>query len=84
MQKSKIDNQRYLAFLIIFEKIFINYEKLLKENKEIDFIDMLLMAKEIISNNQFLSFSHVIVDEYQDISNARFKLLKSIFEKNKN
>lgn len=81
--KNKLDNQRYLAFLKIFEKIFIEYEKLLKENKEIDFIDMLLKAKQIISKNNFLSLSHVIVDEYQDISTARFKLLKSIFEKNK-
>ena len=68
-----------LSFVFLIEPIFVAYEKYLKENDEIDFNDMINIATECIRSGKVTNpFSYVIVDEYQDISKARFLLIDAL------
>jgi len=60
-------------------KILNNYEQFKKENKIIDFIDMLLIAYK----KQYIVESNIlIVDEFQDLSPLQYELYK-LWSKNK-
>ena len=77
------DKIRNIAFLKIINPIYNSYLNDLKENKEIDFNDMILEATAYIKDNRFINpYSYIIIDEYQDISFARYKLVKSLKEQN--
>lgn len=74
--------QRTLMFLDIVKSIYRIYENILYENKEIDFNDMVNEASYILKNeNKELKYKYIIIDEYQDISNSRFNLIKEIKDK---
>ena len=78
------DSPRYQAFLKIFKIIFNNYEKKLKEENEIDFSDMINLATQNIAKNENMHFDEIIIDEFQDISSLRLKLVKSLINNNEN
>ncbi len=63
---------------------YLEYEKWLKENKAVDFEDMInelaRLLKEVKEMKQKLDFKYIIVDEYQDISKQRFDLTKALSE----
>ena len=83
--KTKEQNQdrRTMAFLRIFEKIFADYSSYLKDSKEIDFNDMLNEAVTIVKQRKWLSkFKYILVDEFQDISQGSYHLLKAMIEQN--
>ena len=68
-----------LRLLKLIEPFWNEYNKLLKENGEIDFNDMINLATLEIRNKNYISpYKMVIVDEYQDISKARYNLLKEL------
>ena len=56
-----------------------DFERYLKENHAVDFQDMInesaRILREVKDMKQKLDFKYIIVDEYQDISKARFTLL---------
>ncbi len=56
------------------------YEFYLKENNLIDFSDMINKAYDILNTQKRINFNYkyIIIDEYQDISKERFKLLKKL------
>ena len=59
--------------------IYSLYEEELEKNKEIDFGDMLNQATKYISEDRFESkYDYVIVDEFQDISNATYRFLQEL------
>ena len=61
--------------------ILKKYDNTLKEKNEIDFNDMINQATDIIKENKpEYTYQHIIIDEYQDISYSRFKLIKEIRE----
>lgn len=69
-------------FLILVLNIYLEYQGYLKENKEIDFDDMIINATRIVREKGISnSYKYVIIDEYQDTSYVRFCLIKSILEK---
>ena len=78
------------AFIDIFEIIYKKYSDILKEKDEIDFNDMINETEQIISSNPkiveypYNQITHVLVDEFQDTSIARFKFLKSLKKINPN
>ena len=75
--------QRYIAFLNIFENVLTDYENVLRENSEIDFHDMISLAVEQVNQHNYDSrFRYVLVDEFQDISQSRYKLLKALLDQN--
>jgi len=73
------DRPRAEAFLRLFRHIHAQYEKALAEPNEIDFDDMIGRATEHVREGRYQSaFSRVVVDEFQDISRGRARLLKAL------
>lgn len=69
----------FLSFINIIEPIINEYEKYLIDNKVIDFDDMIAKATSYISDGKFHSnFKYVLVDEFQDISIGRYKLINAL------
>ena len=77
-------NVRSRLFLDICADCFLEYERWLKENKAVDFEDMINESARILNEvkemKQKLNFKYIIVDEYQDISRQRFDLTKALSE----
>lgn len=74
-----IDSSRLLLLLEIFNPILDAYEAELAAAGEIDFADMIHRAKEHVESGLYKSpYIHVLVDEFQDISRARGKLLSAL------
>ena len=77
-------NVRSRLFLDICADCYLEYEKWLKENKAVDFEDMINESARILNEvkemKQKLNFKYIIVDEYQDISRQRFDLTKALSE----
>jgi DNA helicase-4 len=68
-------------------KVFREYERQLKNLGKIDFEDMINDATLALTLDESLCedmYDHILVDEYQDISAQRLKLLKKILERNPN
>ena len=64
------------AVIDLIEPVYNNYQTMLRSRNEIDFNDMINLASAYVQHGQFAhSYSYVIVDEYQDISQARYRLL---------
>ena len=71
------------ALLSLLEPIFNSYCAYLNEHKEIDFNDMINLARDYVNQGKYINpYKYVIVDEYQDISKARFSLLNSLRNSN--
>lgn len=71
--------ERQKMFLQFVLPILAKYDNTLKERNEIDFNDMINQAADILKENKpAFKYEYVIIDEYQDISFARFNLIKEI------
>ncbi len=69
------------AFLSVFRPINEQYEKTLSDAKEVDFHDMINMAADHVESGRFQNpFGYVLVDEFQDISPGRARLLKALLD----
>uniref|UniRef100_UPI003AF58A1A UvrD-helicase domain-containing protein n=1 Tax=Thiolapillus sp. TaxID=2017437 RepID=UPI003AF58A1A len=69
--------RRAKAFLNIFEPLYQEYQKRLGER--IDFEDMILRAAHYAEIGRYDSpFHHILVDEFQDISQSRARLIKAL------
>lgn len=78
-------DSRAKAFFTIFKPIFKRYEEILLHSKEIDFHDMINKATEYIKTERYSSpFKYILVDEFQDISLARAKLLQALLNQKQN
>jgi DNA helicase-4 len=78
-------SSRQLAFAGVALKIYRDYEQHLRSNDFIDFSDMINLAVRALHDNDGLyrdTFDHILVDEYQDISAQRYKLIKALMDKN--
>ena len=74
-----LKSERQKLFLTFVLPILDKYDNTLKERNEIDFNDMINHATDIIRENTFnYTYRYIIIDEYQDISAARFNLIKEI------
>ena len=64
------------AVIDLIEPVYNNYQAMLRSRSEIDFNDMINLASMYIQAGQFThTYSYVVVDEYQDVSQARYRLL---------
>ena len=73
--------KRREIFIDIIEPLINYYSETLAENNQIDFSDMINKAtEEILADKLRLNYKYVIIDEYQDISMARYKLVKAVIE----
>ena len=67
------------TLLSLLEPIYNAYCQYLSDHKEIDFNDMINLASKYVKQGKYINpYKYVIVDEYQDISKARFTLLDSL------
>jgi DNA helicase IV len=68
---------RAKAFLAVFAPVFAEYQKRL--GGRIDFEDMVLRAARYVETGQYVSpYRHILVDEFQDISQSRARLVKAL------
>lgn len=73
---------RHEMFLNVFEVLWAEWERRLRQAGCIDFEDMLNMATDFIECGQWSSpYELVMVDEFQDSSYARGKLIKALVDK---
>jgi DNA helicase-4 len=69
--------KRGRAFLDVFAPVFEEYQKRLAGR--IDFEDMILRAAQYAEDGRYVSpFRHILVDEFQDISQSRARLVKAL------
>ena len=73
------DRRRNQAFLDVFDQVRTRYQKLLADKKERDFHDLINLAAEHIREGRWKpQYRYVLVDEFQDISAGRMKLLQAL------
>jgi DNA helicase-4 len=73
------DAERLCFLLEIFQPLLERYQRHLAERKEIDFADMIGKAIEYVEMERFSSsYMHILVDEFQDISAARARLILAL------
>ena len=72
------------AFVTVFKPIFQLYEAFLNRQQQIDFNDMISKATEHVEKGRYRSpFGYILVDEFQDISPGRARLLKALLDTSK-
>jgi len=70
--------------------IYDEYENKLKEQNAFDFDDLIEKVVRLFTKNPAIlhkyqrMYSHVLVDEYQDINTSQYRLIKLLCEKHKN
>jgi DNA helicase IV len=70
---------RARIFARILRKLMLAYEARLRQSGEIDFEDMIVRATHDVETNQYRhDFKLILVDECQDMSQARAKLIKAL------
>ena len=70
---------RHKMFLDLFELLWAAWEERLKQEKCIDFEDMLNLATDCVEQGTWSSpYDMVMVDEFQDASNARARLIAAL------
>lgn len=71
------DVRRSEAFMKLFEPLYAAYQKRLGDR--IDFEDMIIRAAEHVESGRYRSpYRHLLVDEFQDISEGRARLLRAL------
>lgn len=78
--KQQYSDEKVHFFLDLMQDIYLFYEQELKNNRAIDFDDMIIKAREGL-DKVTLPYRYIIVDEYQDISSSRFLLIKELAHK---
>jgi len=69
--------KRAQLFLTIFKPVFEAYEESLESR--IDFEDMVLRAAQHVESGRYKSpYRHILIDEFQDISRSRARLVKAL------
>lgn len=77
--ENKFNKERNKIFLEIVEDFYNEYEEYLRDHAEIDFNDMVNRSAELIEKNGINHpYKHIIIDEYQDISQTRVNLIQAI------
>lgn len=77
-------------FQEVVSKVYLIYQKLLKENAALDFDDLILKLVELFKKNPDVlekyqnKFKYILVDEYQDTNHAQYQLTKMLSRKYQN
>lgn len=69
--------RRAEVFVDVFNEVHQRYEQHHEQRRQIDFHAMINQAAELLEQSGGLGNSHVVVDEFQDISGARMRLLRA-------
>lgn len=83
LEGTKYPNPQYNLFLIYFRK----YTEILSQTASLDFDDLLLKTIEILRKNHSIRkiyqerYKHILVDEFQDINDVQFDLIRLLMGK---
>ena len=73
------------AFLAVFQPVYERYQEELIRSGQIDFDDMITRATDHVEAGRYRNrFGYILVDEFQDISPGRARLLKALLEQSPN
>ncbi|MGZ5576374.1 MAG: UvrD-helicase domain-containing protein [Methylobacter sp.] len=73
------DHERMQAAAFLFEPVYELYQQHLRDTATIDFEDMIARAIEYVEDGRYQSpYRHLLVDEFQDISAIRARLVKAL------
>ena len=82
--QNKVKNKKLKKTIRILEEMYNYYETEKEKINRIDFDDIIIKAEQIIKETNIKTkYKYIIIDEYQDISESRFKLIKALTNKNK-
>ena len=82
--KRSLDGKQTTQALALLKPILSNYNAHLQQRGEIDFDDMIIKAIEYVESVKFKSpWRYIMVDEFQDISQPRARLVKALRDSNK-
>lgn len=80
---SKAGDKRLAIFINVFKPLYHQYETKLRKAAQVDFNDMINLATDYIGGGNFTkSYKYIMVDEFQDMSLGRYKLIKSLKKQN--
>lgn len=83
LAKEHEDHERMLAAAYLFEPLYEAYQLYLRDQASIDFDDMIGRAIDYVESGRFRSpYLYLLVDEFQDISASRARLLKALMGHN--
>lgn len=74
-------------FQEVVSRVYIIYQKIMKENAALDFDDLILKTVELFRKNPDVlekyqnKFKYILVDEYQDTNHAQYLLTKMLSSK---
>jgi DNA helicase-4 len=75
----EVGDERADAFAAVFAEVFHRYESYLTERGEVDFDDQINMAASLLKSQRGpRKYRDVLVDEFQDISSSRLRLLQAL------
>lgn len=75
------ENAFNLIFLSLFKPVLQAYQRHLQQHNELDFADMISLAIQAIESGEYQTeFQYILVDEFQDISTGRVKLLTALLK----
>ena len=76
-----LKSDRTELFLEIYWMIHTEWNNRLRVANAIDFEDMLIQAADMVENNKYIpDYDLILVDEFQDSSSARARLVKSLLK----
>jgi DNA helicase-4 len=79
LAKKHEDHERMLAAAYLFEPLYEAYQQHLRDTASIDFEDMIGRAIDYVESGRYQSpYRYLLVDEFQDISASRARLLKAL------
>ena len=83
-KSAKYEKYRATAFLDIFETLYKEYQEYLEANRLYDFADMINLATKLVKNEPscMLGYEYILLDEVQDLSPNRLRLVREILNKN--
>ncbi|MCS6861166.1 MAG: DNA helicase PcrA [Abditibacteriales bacterium] len=71
-------------------RVYARYQERLRQNRALDFDDLLMQAVELLRTNEEMAsyyqerFRYVLVDEFQDVSYAQYRLVELLARKHRN
>lgn len=67
-----------------FRKVYVEYQKILHQNRKIDFDDMLLLCYSLLQQNESVrtqwqrQYKYILIDEFQDINALQYAVIKQL------
>lgn len=73
-----IDDKLYLVLIL---KVYLIYKEELNSEQKIDFDDMINLSFKKVEDLEYFPYKYIIIDEYQDTSICKYRLIKALVDK---